>query len=306
MVCLLLTNTQNAKIICSTCIGAGDERLKDFRFDFVLIDEATQASEPTTLVPLLKGCSQAVLVGDHKQLGPTVLCKAASYAGLSVSLYERFLSNGMTLLQILKQYRMNPHIASFPSKQFYLNELHHGVSIVARTNRKLNIPWSNRRMPMMFLSISGKEKLGKDGTSSLNPMVADKCVEIVNMLLSTGVKAQDVGIITLYDPQRRYIINLIASIDESIEVKTVSGFQGREKDYIILCCLHSNSQNKLSYTAENRRINVAVTRARFGLFIIGNHEVLGAQRGPWRNLVNFYKERKCLVQGPLDALERID
>ena len=92
---------RNAQVICTTCSGAGDPRLKKFRFRTVLIDEATQATEPECLIPILKGCRRLILVGDHCQLGPVVMCKRAAKAGLSQSLFERLVILGIRPVRTL-------------------------------------------------------------------------------------------------------------------------------------------------------------------------------------------------------------
>ncbi|DAC60995.1 MAG TPA: hypothetical protein D7I02_06180, partial [Candidatus Poseidoniales archaeon] len=121
----ILDKTQ---IVCCTCIGSGNEILDGRRFSQVLIDEATQATEPASLVPLIRGARQIVLVGDHKQLPPTVLSFRAEEKGLKRSLFERLVDLGIEPFLLTKQYRMNPSISKFPNKQFYSSKLIDGVN----------------------------------------------------------------------------------------------------------------------------------------------------------------------------------
>ena len=119
---------QAADVICTTCVGAGDPRLKNFRFRQVLIDEATQAIEAEALIPICMGAKQIVLVGDHCQLGPVVMCKAAAKAGLTQSLFERLVLIGIRPIRLQVQYRMHPALSEFPSNMFYEGSLQNGVT----------------------------------------------------------------------------------------------------------------------------------------------------------------------------------
>ena len=114
---------QAANVICSTCVGAGDPRLKNFRFYQVLIDEATQAIEAEELIPISMGAKQIVLVGDHCQLGPVIMCKKAAKAGLTQSLFERMVLVGVHPIRLQVQYRMHPALSEFPSNMFYEGSL---------------------------------------------------------------------------------------------------------------------------------------------------------------------------------------
>ncbi len=107
--------------------GAGSDILERFSFEACLIDEATQATEPATIVPLTKGCRQVVLIGDQKQLPPTIISREADAAGLGTSLFERMLQRGIRAFMLKVQYRMHPAIAAFPSKAFYKGELLSGT-----------------------------------------------------------------------------------------------------------------------------------------------------------------------------------
>ena len=119
---------QNADVICCTCVGAGDPRLAKMQFRSVLIDESTQATEPECMIPVVMGCRQLVLVGDHCQLGPVVMCKKAAKAGFSQSLFERLVILGIRPNRLQVQYRMHPALSAFPSNLFYEGSLQNGVT----------------------------------------------------------------------------------------------------------------------------------------------------------------------------------
>jgi len=106
---------QAAEVICTTCVGAGDPRLSDLRFRQVLIDESTQSMEAECFIPIVMGAKQIVLVGDHCQLGPVVMCKAAAKAGLTQSLFERLVLLGIRPIRLQVQYRMHPALSEFAS-----------------------------------------------------------------------------------------------------------------------------------------------------------------------------------------------
>lgn len=128
LVNVLLYCGQNADVICCTCVGAGDPRLAKMQFRSVLIDESTQATEPECMIPVILGCRQLVLVGDHCQLGPVVMCKKAARAGLSQSLFERLVVLGIRPIRLQVQYRMHPALSAFPSNIFYEGSLQNGVT----------------------------------------------------------------------------------------------------------------------------------------------------------------------------------
>ena len=115
-----------AQVLCCTCIGSGHDLLDGRSFSRVLIDEATQATEPASLVPLVKGSRQIVLVGDHRQLPPTVISRRAEKGGLDRSLFERLVEMGIAPLMLTTQYRMHPSISDFPNKRFYDGKLEDG------------------------------------------------------------------------------------------------------------------------------------------------------------------------------------
>lgn len=132
---------RNADVICTTCVSAFDQRLKSIKFKQVLIDEATQATEPETLIPILKGAKHVILVGDHCQLGPVIMCKKSSKAGLNQSLFERLICLGIRPIRLQVQYRMHPALSNFPSMTFYEGSLQNGISKNERILEGFKFPW---------------------------------------------------------------------------------------------------------------------------------------------------------------------
>eukprot|EP00485_Elphidium_margaritaceum_P013219 CAMPEP_0202686102 /NCGR_PEP_ID=MMETSP1385-20130828/1897_1 /ASSEMBLY_ACC=CAM_ASM_000861 /TAXON_ID=933848 /ORGANISM="Elphidium margaritaceum" /LENGTH=1530 /DNA_ID=CAMNT_0049340613 /DNA_START=46 /DNA_END=4638 /DNA_ORIENTATION=- len=301
---------QSADVICVTCVGAGDPRLKDFRFKQVLIDESTQATEPECLIPIVMGSKQIVLVGDHCQLGPVIMCKKAAQAGLQRSLFERLILLNIKPVRLQVQYRMHPCLSEFPSNTFYEGSLQNGVAKEHRTEELLSEFWPNPSMPMFFYSSMGREEFAASGTSYLNRAEAQNVEKIITFLMKTGIKPHQIGVVTPYEGQRQYILTymqrkgtLKESIYEIIEVASVDAFQGREKDFIILSCVRSNNNQGIGFLNDPRRLNVALTRAKFGLIIVGNPTVLSRQN-LWNNLLTHFKAFGLLVEGDLHNLKR--
>lgn len=180
-----------ADVICCTCVGAGDPRIARMAFRSVLIDESTQATEPECMIPVVLGCRQLILVGDHCQLGPVVMCKKAARAGLSQSLFERLVVLGLRPIRLQVQYRMHPSLSAFPSNIFYEGSLQNGVTSGTyfsddcpflhkkkhswlnnfsgeRMRKNMDFPWPQQDKPMFFYCTTGQEEISSSGTSYLN------------------------------------------------------------------------------------------------------------------------------------------
>jgi len=307
---------QAADVICCTCVGAGDSRLKNFRFRQVLIDEATQAIEAEALIPIAMGAKQVVFVGDHCQLGPVVMCKAAAKAGLTQSMFERLVLIGNRPIRLQVQYRMHPALSEFPSNMFYEGSLQNGVTETDRQllnlpgfSGKEDFPWPVPSKPMFFYSISGMEEISASGTSYLNRTEASYVEKVVTYLLRMGVTPAQIGVITPYDGQKKYVSDymrrsgmLASALYEAIEVASVDAFQGREKDYILVSCVRSSETQGIGFLSDPRRLNVALTRARLGIILLGNPRVL-SKNALWAALLLHFKEYECLVEGPLNNLQ---
>jgi regulator of nonsense transcripts 1 len=319
---------QAADVVCCTCAGAGDPRLSDIRFRKVLLDEATQAVEPEALIPLVMGAKQVILVGDHCQLGPVVLNKKAALAGLGLSLFERLMLLGVRPIRLGVQYRMHPALSEFPSNMFYEGALQNGVTVAERTppppppppssssdgttttgtTSVASFPWPTEK-PMMFYVQLGAEEISASGTSYLNRAEATQVERIITMFLKGGVAPQNLGIITPYEGQRAHVVAtmtrngpLQSKLYEFVECASVDAFQGREKDYIVVSCVRSNEHQGIGFLSDPRRLNVALTRAKYGLIVLGNPRVLSKQP-IWNALIHHFKEYDCLVEGPLNSLK---
>lgn len=231
----------SAQVVCCTCIAAFDKRIKKCRFMRVLVDEATQATEPECMLAILKGAKQIILVGDHCQLGPVIMCKDASKAGLSQSLFERLVGLGTRPIRLQVQYRMHPSLSIFPSMSFYEGSLQNGVSQAERTYANVLFPWPIPNKPMFFYHSTGKEEISASGTSYLNRTEASNIEKIVTCFMKAGIKPTQLGVITPYEGQRAFICSYMQragvikqSLYKLIEVASVDSFQGREKVFKII------------------------------------------------------------------------
>jgi len=265
-----------AQVVCCTCIGSGGDILDTLTFERVLVDEATQATEPAVLVPLTRGCRQLVLVGDHCQLPPTVLSTHAEEEGLGVPLFSRMVACGVPPFMLDTQYRMHPGIAMFPSDLFYGGKLNNGVSPPER--RPLpGFPWPREEFPVAFVPVSHGVEMD-DGVSKYNEAEAAAACDAVTALLQGGqCTVSDVAVVTPYAAQVRLIRRMLRKLVQRppyVEVSSVDGFQGREKEAVIFSAVRSNDYGAVGFVSDWRRINVSFTRARRALIVIGNDQTL--------------------------------
>ncbi|TPP67167.1 putative NAM7-nonsense-mediated mRNA decay protein [Fasciola gigantica] len=297
---------QEADVICCTCVMAADRRLYSIEFTNVLIDECGQALEPECLIPISRDVSRLILVGDQCQLGPVVHCPEAAKAGLDRSLFQRFCTLGAPLVRLEIQYRMHPELSRFPSRMFYDNQIRNGVRASERTDCCLPF-WPNPNKPTFFYLVRSEEQRARNGLSYLNRREAQVVKSIILRLIEAGVRRNSIGVIAPYDGQKTYLVGQLGDLangpNENVEISTVDGYQGREKDYIILSCVRSNQKRNMGFLKDPRRLNVALTRARYGLILIGDPNTLS--KDPlWYELLRFYHEQNLLVEGPLKQLRR--
>lgn len=282
-------------------------------FDAVVIDEAAQALEPATLIPLqlLKSSgTKCIMVGDPKQLPATVLSNVASRYLYECSMFERIQRAGHPVIMLTEQYRMHPEISRFPSLHFYDGKLLNGVQLSSKT-----APFHQTKAlgPYVFYDITdGQELFGKNsGSSSLyNEGEADAAVEIVRFLQKrypSEFAGGRIGVITPYKAQlsllrSRFSRALGSSISSEMEFNTVDGFQGREVDILILSTVRSSDTSSASrvnssgigFVADVRRMNVALTRARLSLWIVGSAQTL-QRNSDWSALIEDAKKRNLVI-----------
>ncbi|NPA33975.1 MAG: IGHMBP2 family helicase [Chlorobi bacterium] len=290
---------KNSDVVCATNIGSGIDILANAMFDVVVIDEATQSLEPACLIPMLKG-SRIIMAGDHKQLPPTVISYEAM-PHLSITLFERLIETRKEeISSMLKvQYRMNERIMQFPSQEFYNGQLIADPSVADRTLADYPISgWET--LPSPFKEIwnpdrvivwkdvpVGTEKQHRGSTSFSNEYEAQFIEKLVKNALQIGIKPEDIGVISPYEDQIALMKRLFGDI-EGLEIKTVDGFQGREKEVIIISFVRANTNGNIGFLNDLRRFNVSITRAKTKLIIVGCSQTLETHP-TYARFINYIK-----------------
>jgi predicted DNA helicase len=235
------------------------------------------------------------LAGDHCQLPPTVLSREAAQEGFGVSLLERLmqLTGGSLARQLTTQYRMHAQIMDFPSREFYQTSLAADASVREHLLKDLpGVETSDQTTaPLEFIDTAGagfSEEQEADGASRLNRQEAELIVTHARRLLAAGLEPRQVAVITPYAAQARLIRELLQI--PGLEVDTVDGFQGREKEAILITLVRSNDEGEIGFLADTRRMNVALTRARRKLTVVGDGATI-ANHPFYQRLLAFAEEQ---------------
>ena len=269
----------SAAVICATTTGIDSQLLGPRRFDLVVIDEACQSTEPGCWIPLLRG-DRLVLAGDHCQLPPTVVSQEAAAEGFGTSLFERLVDHYGTGIarRLTVQYRMHQAIMDFSSRELYDGQLEAHASV--REHRLCDLPGVAAapitEWPLEFIDTAGAgydEELEPDGESRLNRQEAELVARKVRELLDAGVAARDIAVISPYGAQVRLLREQLDV--PGLEIDSVDGFQGREKEAVVISLVRSNPKGEIGFLADIRRMNVAMTRARRKLLMVGDSATLG-------------------------------
>lgn len=267
-----------AEVICATT-AIDDLVLGDRRFDWVVVDEACQTTEPACWIPLTRG-DRILLAGDHCQLPPTVVSKDAAREGLARSMMQRLVETyGATITRQLDvQYRMHETIMRFSSGQFYADTLVADESVRGHLLSDLpgvaSSPLTDE--PLTFIDTAGAdydEEAELDGSSRCNPAEGRLVLHKVAQLLEAGVPPEEIAVIAPYAAQVRWLRE--RTPDPALEIDTVDGFQGREKEAVVISLVRSNREGEIGFLADTRRMNVALTRPRRKLIVIGDSATLG-------------------------------
>ncbi|GDY01591.1 ATPase AAA [Planctomycetota bacterium] len=269
-----------ADVVLATTTGAGDYTLGNRVFEVVIVDEAAQAIEAATWIPLLRA-HKAVLAGDHCQLPPFVQSEEAALCGLATSLFERLVHgpHGPTMSRMLTmQYRMHERIQSYSSATFYNNALTPADSVRGHLLAMLPLVTTSAdtTAPLVFIDTAGcghEESAGGEDGSKHNEGEVQVVVRHVTSLLEAGVLATAIALVTPYNAQVQALRNALGD-HEGLEIGTIDGVQGREKEAVIISLVRSNEQGQVGFLSELRRLNVALTRARRHLCVIGDSATL--------------------------------
>jgi superfamily I DNA and/or RNA helicase len=288
---------EKAQVITCTLVGAAHYTIANLRYQTVVMDEATQALEPAAWIPVLKA-KKLVLAGDHQQLAPTVKSQEAAAAGLSTSLFEKLVARWPEAVSMLTtQYRMNAAIMDYSNRKFYEGKLV-AAPIVAD---HLIFPDDK---PLLFIDTAGcgyEEK--QVGTSTSNPEEAAFLVNYLRhyqdecTLAAASTENLSIGIIAPYKEQLEAIRQAIQQegsfpFKGQLSVNTVDSFQGQERDIILISMTRSNPDSRIGFLSEIRRMNVAMTRARKKLVIIGDSSTL-AQHAFYAGLIEMAEKQNA-------------
>lgn len=300
----------NAHVICATLSGSGHEMFQNLNIEFetVVIDEAAQSIELSALIPLKYGCSKCILVGDPKQLPPTVLSREAARFQYEQSLFVRMQSNHPKDVHLLDtQYRMHPEISVFPSNVFYDAKLLDGPGMAKLRTR----PWHQSKVlgPYRFFDVQGHHQSAPRGHSLINLAEIDVALQLFDRLI-TDCRGYDfkgkVGVITPYKSQLRELRSRFAqkygdTVLATVEFNTTDAFQGRESEIIIFSCVRASVSKGIGFLSDIRRMNVGITRAKCSLWVLGNSQSL-MQGEFWGRLVQDAKSRDRYTSGDMNVL----
>jgi len=272
---------QSADVVLSTNGMIMSDLLRESEFDVAVIDEGSQQVIPSTLIPILHA-HRFIIAGDHKQLPPTVLSDSKE---LKISLFEELIERNPANSSMLRiQYRMNEKIMGFSNQKFYEGKLIADESVKDHTIADLGLsqPSSYEEVldstPVVFVDTTGieaPETLPDRSTSYQNIKEAELAKKLSEELLRMGAKPQMIGIISPYAAQVKRLKKLIDTEERIIEIKSVDGFQGREKEIILISFVRSNPKGEIGFLKDLRRLNVAITRAKRKLICIGDASTLG-------------------------------
>ncbi|CCG25545.1 Sen1 helicase [Candida orthopsilosis Co 90-125] len=293
-----------ANILCATLSGSAHDLVANLSvtFDQVIIDEACQCLESAAIIPLRYGCKKCIMVGDPNQLPPTVLSQSAASLNYDQSLFVRMQQNYPDSVYLLNtQYRMHPMISKFPSAEFYQSKLIDGPGMKEKNTR----PWHliDPLSPYRFFDIVSRHEKNELTRSLFNKEEANVCLQLVQKMM-TMVPQSDIagkiGIISPYKEQIRTIKSVFERaygrlIFNEIDFNTVDGFQGQEKEIIIMSCVRASANGNVGFLSDVRRMNVALTRACTTLWILGNKTSL-ERDAVWKRLLEDAEKRNTVTK----------
>ena len=269
-----------ARVIACTLVGAGHRLLDGHKFGTLFIDEAAQALEAACWIPIRR-CSRVILAGDHCQLPPTVKSIAALKAGLGKTMMERIVEQKPEVVTLLRmQYRMNEEIMRFSSDWFYGNQVESAPEVKYRSILDLDVPmeWKREGTGEGLESLEGSSRINK-AEAELTLLTLQQYFERIGKTRVLNERL-DVGVISPYRAQVQYLRSQLRKKEyfkpfrHLISVNTVDGFQGQERDIIVISLVRSNDEGQIGFLRDLRRMNVAITRARMKLIIIGDPQTM--------------------------------
>ncbi|XP_009698426.1 PREDICTED: protein ZGRF1 [Cariama cristata] len=280
------TILQQVKVVGVTCAACPFPCLNTLKFPVVMLDECSQMTEPASLLPIARfQCEKLVLVGDPKQLPPTIQgSESVHEKGLEQTLFDRLCLMGHKTILLRTQYRCHPAISAIA------NELFYGGSLIDGVSEKDRSPLLDWLPTLCFYSVNGVEQIERDN-SFYNMAEVHFTVKLIQSLVASGIKGSAVGVITLYKSQMCKIQNLLTDVHseafemKAVQVSTVDAFQGAEKEIIVLSCVRTR---QIGFIDSEKRMNVALTRAKRHLLIVGNLACLSRNR-LWGRVIHHCK-----------------
>ncbi|XP_066174450.1 5'-3' DNA helicase ZGRF1 [Sylvia atricapilla] len=287
------TILQQVKVVGVTCAACPFPCLNTLKFPVVMLDECSQMTEPASLLPIARfQCEKLVLVGDPKQLPPTIQgSESVHEQGLEQTLFDRLCLMGHNPILLRTQYRCHPALSAIANELFYDGNLMDGISEEDRTPLLEWLP------TLCFYSVHGMEQIERD-SSFYNMAEAHFTVKLIQSLIASGIEGAAIGVITLYKSQMYKIQNLLSEVhSEAFEVKpvqvsTVDAFQGAEREIIVLSCVRTR---QFGFIDSEKRMNVALTRAKRHLLIVGSLPCLSRNR-LWGRVIHHCKGRENGLQ----------
>eukprot|EP00668_Euglena_longa_P014769 GGOE01018790.1.p1 GENE.GGOE01018790.1~~GGOE01018790.1.p1 ORF type:complete len:1027 (+),score=232.61 GGOE01018790.1:61-3081(+) len=313
--CQELLNHRSIALSTLSSTDLGFMRYRIRPYDILVTDEAGQATELQTLIPfdkLHRQWGKCILVGDHCQLPATVLSRRSSDLGYANSLFARIQHlRPHSVLLLAEQYRMHPDIALFPSYHFYGGLLQNGPSVLCppytdRPYHMFHKPDDRTVPPLlgpyMFFDVVGSTVRAASGSAG-NAQEVQLVVDLLRKLAEIGgqeLRGSEVAVISFYSEQVRLLRDRIRrDVPQlrDVDVNTVDGFQGRQKDVVVLSCVQSGLQGQVGFLRDERRLNVAITRARFSLLIVGDSlNLLKSGLAHWQQLLVDAQDRGCYLR----------
>ncbi|XP_042107758.1 protein ZGRF1 isoform X13 [Ovis aries] len=270
------TLLKQVRVVGVTCAACPFPCMNDLKFPVVVLDECSQITEPASLLPIARfECEKLILVGDPKQLPPTIQGSDAAHEnGLEQTLFDRLCLMGHKPILLRTQYRCHPTISAIANDLFYEGNLMNGIS---ETERSPLLEW----LPTLcFYNVKGLEQIER-GNSFHNVAEAAFTLKLIQSLIASGIAGSMIGVITLYKSQMYKLCHLLSAADfdhpnvKAVQVSTVDAFQGAEKEIIILSCVRTR---QVGFIDSEKRMNVALTRGRRHLLIVGNLACLRKNR----------------------------
>lgn len=306
-----------AHIVFTTLSSAGIQSLDSSSdYDVLVVDEAAQAVELSNLIPMRFQSKQCVLVGDPQQLPATVFSRSSAQSLYERSLFERLEACNHPVHMLRVQYRSHPTISKFPREFFYDGKLEDGPNVVEKSYQRPYHQLTSVFQPLVFFNLLNSAE-ARD-TRALSRRNASEAELAVNLYLTLknacppDTIAGKVGVITPYSQQQSELRRIFRrtlgdNYEQQVEINTVDGFQGREKDIIILSTVRADPTKNIGFLSDVRRMNVALTRAKYACYVVGSEATL-VSSPPWKRFLDHVWDTNSLVhvEDPSENLLRLE